>query len=32
MNTDGSNPHRLTDPKQSVQHAVCCSWGRGTDS
>lgn len=32
MNRDGSNPHRLTDPKQSVQHAVCGSWGRGTDS
>ncbi|MEV6339603.1 hypothetical protein AB0M12_33405 [Nocardia vinacea] len=32
MNSDGSNPHRLTDPKQSVKHAVCGSWGRGTDS
>ncbi|WP_328402276.1 TolB family protein [Nocardia sp. NBC_00403] len=32
MNSDGSNPHRLTDPKQSVQHADCGSWGRETDS
>ncbi|WP_433194600.1 TolB family protein [Nocardia sp. CA-107356] len=32
MNSDGSKPHRLTDPKQSVQHAVCGSWGTGTDS
>ncbi|MEV4127210.1 hypothetical protein [Nocardia sp. NPDC049707] len=27
MNSDGSNPHRLTDPKQSVQRAGCGSWG-----
>jgi len=32
MNSDGSNPHRLTDPKQSVQHAVCGSWGKGPEA
>ncbi|WP_215917182.1 TolB family protein [Nocardia albiluteola] len=31
MNSDGSNPHRLTDPKQSVQRAGCGSWGKGPD-
>jgi hypothetical protein len=29
MNSDGSNPRRLTDPKQTAQAP---SWGRGTDS
>ncbi|MGK8524899.1 TolB family protein [Nocardia asteroides] len=29
MNSDGSNPHRLTDPKQTAQHP---SWGRASDS
>ncbi|WP_169813369.1 PD40 domain-containing protein [Nocardia vaccinii] len=28
MNSDGSNPHRLTDPKVSVRSAVYGSWGR----
>ncbi|WP_433629752.1 TolB family protein [Nocardia sp. CA-120079] len=32
MNSDDSASHRLTDPKQSVQQAICGSWGRGTDS
>ncbi|WP_327109659.1 hypothetical protein OHB12_17405 [Nocardia sp. NBC_01730] len=32
MNRDGSNPHRLIDPKQSVQHADWSSWGRRTGS
>ncbi|MEV2218267.1 hypothetical protein AB0E01_00120 [Nocardia vinacea] len=32
MNSDASNPHRLADPKQSVQYAVCGSWGRETDA
>ncbi|MFD0361361.1 hypothetical protein ACFQZZ_07870 [Nocardia sp. GCM10030253] len=29
MNSDGSNPRRLTDPQQTAQHP---SWGAGTDS
>ncbi|MFQ6393489.1 TolB family protein [Nocardia sp. KC 131] len=29
MNSDGGNPHRLTDPKQTAQHP---SWGMGTGS
>lgn len=29
INSDGSNPHRLIDPKQTAQHP---SWGGGTDS
>ncbi|WP_433197418.1 TolB family protein [Nocardia sp. CA-107356] len=28
MNSDGGNPHRLTDPKQLAPHS---SWGKGTD-
>ncbi|MBU3067849.1 ISAs1 family transposase [Nocardia sp. NEAU-G5] len=32
MDSDGSNPHRLIGPKESVQDTLCGSWGRAADS